>query len=113
VPEELVEAARIDNASEWKIVTRIMLPIARPTLVTLFMLTFISTWNDYFWPFVLTTNNTVRTLAVGIGAMGQTDNIVRYNLQMAGNVLLILPVILVFLSAQKQIIRAFTYMGDR
>ncbi len=52
VPEELIEAARLDRASELKIICRIMLPIARPTVTTLALLTFISSWNDYFWPLV-------------------------------------------------------------
>lgn len=55
---------RLDNASEFRIITRIMIPIARSTVVTLAMLTFVSTWNDYFWPMVLTTSDVVRTLPV-------------------------------------------------
>lgn len=50
VPEDLIEAARLDNAGEWKI----MLPIARPTIATLALITFVNSWNDYFWPFVVT-----------------------------------------------------------
>ncbi len=113
VPEELLEAARLDNASEWSIMYRIMLPIARPTVVTLALITFINTWNDYFWPLVLTTNNNVRTLPVGIAALRMSEGGISYHILMAGNVLLVVPVLVAFFFAQKQIIKAFTYMGEK
>lgn len=113
VPEELLEAARLDNASEWKIIRRIMLPIAKPTVVTLALLTFISSWNDYFWPMVMTTNNAVRTLPVGIAALRMSESGISYHILMAGNVLLVIPVLIAFFFAQRQIIKAFTYMGEK
>jgi sn-glycerol 3-phosphate transport system permease protein len=111
VPRELIEAAKLDNAGELKIVFKLMLPIAWPTVVTLGLITFISHWNDYFWPFVLTTNNAVRTLPVGITSLRITEGGIKYHILMAGNVLLALPVLIAFFFAQKQIIKAFTYMG--
>jgi sn-glycerol 3-phosphate transport system permease protein len=113
VPKELIEAAKLDNASEWKIIFKLMLPIAKPTIVTLGLITFILNWNDYFWPFVLTTNNAVRTLPVGITSLNIVDGGVKYHILMAGNVLLVVPALVVFLFAQKQIIKAFTYMGGK
>ncbi len=111
VSEELLEAARLDKAGELKIITRIMLPLARPTVVTLAMLTFISVWNDYFWPLVMTTKANVRTLPVGIASLRMTESGVNYQIMMAGNVILVIPVLIVFFFAQKQIIKAFTYTG--
>ncbi|OON93505.1 MAG: sugar ABC transporter permease [Epulopiscium sp. Nele67-Bin001] len=114
IPEELVEAARLDKASELKIMLKIMLPIARPTVTTLALLTFISSWNDYFWPLVLTTNDTVRTLPLGISMLKAVDGAVMpYHIIMAGNVLLVIPIIIAFICAQKQIIQAFTYVGEK
>jgi sn-glycerol 3-phosphate transport system permease protein len=113
VPDELLEAARLDKAGELKILFGLMLPIARPTLITLGLITFITSWNDYFWPFVLTTNNSARTLAVGITSLQQTEGTLNYHTLMAGNVLLIAPVLIIFFFAQKQIIKAFTYMGEK
>jgi sn-glycerol 3-phosphate transport system permease protein len=113
VPRELIEAARLDSASEWKIISKLMLPIAKPTIVTLALITFILNWNDYFWPFVLTTNNTVRTLPVGITSLNIVDGGVKYHILMAGNVLLVAPALAAFFFAQKQIIKAFTYMGGK
>lgn len=111
VPEELIEAARLDKANELKIITRIMLPIAKPTVVTLAMLTFIGTWNDYFWPMVLTTTDAVRTLPVGVSSLRAIDGGVAHNIVMSGNIILILPIMIVYMLAQKQIIKGFTYMG--
>ena len=113
VPEELLEAARLDKANEFKILTKIMLPIAKPTVVTMLLLTFINSWNDYFWPLVLTTNNDIRPLTVGISSLRQVEGGISYQILMAGNVLLIVPIIIIFLFAQKHIIKAFTYMGEK
>ena len=113
VPEELLEAARLDKANEWKILTKIMLPIAKPTVITMLLLTFINSWNDYFWPLVLTTNNDVRPLTVGISSLRQVEGGISYQILMGGNVLLVVPIIVVFLIAQKHIIKAFTYMGEK
>lgn len=113
VPEELIEAARLDKSSELKIIFKIMLPIARPTVVTLGLLTFIGTWNDYFWPLVMTTNDTVRTLPVGIVSLRMVESGISYHTVMAGNVILIIPILIVYFLAQGQIIKAFTYMGEK
>jgi sn-glycerol 3-phosphate transport system permease protein len=113
VPEELIEAARLDKSGELKIIFKIMLPIARPTVVTLGLLTFISTWNDYFWPLVMTTNDSVRTLPVGIVSLRMVESGISYHTVMAGNVILIVPILVVYFLAQKHIIKAFTYMGEK
>lgn len=113
IPKELLEAARLDGASEFRMICKIILPMARPVLVTLALLTFIGTWNDYFWPLVLTTDDAVRTLPVGIASLRNIENGVNYNIMMAGNVMLVIPIMIVFLFAQKQIIKAFTYIGDK
>jgi sn-glycerol 3-phosphate transport system permease protein len=113
VPQELIEAARLDKSSELKIILKIMLPIARPTVVPLALLTFIGTWNDYFWPLVMTTNDTVRTLPVGIVSLRLVESGINYHTVMAGNVILIIPILIVYVIAQQHIIKAFTYMGEK
>lgn len=113
VPQELLEAARLDNSGEFKIMYKIMLPMARPTLITLGLLTFISTWNDYFWPLVLTTKDVMRTLPVGVAGIAQVDGGISYNILMAGSMILIIPVLIIYFFAQKHIIKAFTYIGDK
>ena len=96
-----------------KIIWKIFLPLSRPVLVTLALLTFIGKWNDYFWPLVLTTNDTVRTLPMGIVTMTNAESGTPYHLLMAGNVLISIPIIVIYLFAHKHIIKAFTYMGDK
>lgn len=113
ISQELIEAARLDNAGEFKIMYKIMIPMAKPTLITLGLLTFIGTWNDYFWPLVLTTKNAMRTLPVGVAGIANVDGGISYNILMAGNMLLIVPALLVLFLAQKHIIKAFTYTGEK
>ena len=113
MPRELVEAARLDGASEFKIVVRLFLPMAKATLVTCALRTFISTWNDYFWPLVLTTNDAVRTLPVGVASMRASESGINFHVLMAANVLLSLPILVIYLFANKHIIKAFSYIGDK
>ena len=113
VPEETLEAAKLDKASEFKIITKIMLPAAKPTIYMLALFSFISTWNDYFWPLIITTNDNVRTLPIGISSLRMVEGGITYHIVMAGNLLLIIPIVIVFFIAQKQIIRAFTYTGEK
>lgn len=111
VPEELLEAARLDQASEWKIIYRIMLPMAKPVLVTFALFSFISHWNDYFWPLVMTTSDEARTLPLGIAKIRDVEGGIAWNILMAGNMILVLPILIVFFFAQRQIIKAFVYTG--
>ena len=115
VPEEILEAARMDKATEFSIITRIMIPIAMPTISALGLITFIGTWNDYFWPLVLTTSDAVRTLPVGVATLKMMNGgiSIPYNVVMAGNLILIVPVLLIYALAQQRITKAFTYMGEK
>lgn len=111
VPEELLEAARLDNASEWDIIRKIMIPMAKPTLATFTLLNFISHWNDYFWPLIMTNTVETRTLPIGVASIIGTQGSVSWNILMAGNMMLVAPIIVVFLVARKHIIQAFVYFG--
>lgn len=111
VPEELLEAARLDGASEWKIIFKIMVPMAKPTLVTFGLFSFITHWNDYFWPLVMTTSDVARTLPLGITMLREVEGGAAWNIIMAGNMMLVLPILIVFFFAQRQIIQAFVYTG--
>lgn len=111
VPEELLEAARLDDATEWQIIRKIMLPLAKPVLITLALFSFIAHWNDYFWPLVMTTTDHARTLPLGIAMLRQVEGGAAWNTVMAGNLLLVLPILVIFFFAQRHIIRAFVYTG--
>ncbi len=111
IPKELIEAARLDKAGEFKIMFKVMLPMCRSTVATLSLLTFIGSWNDYFWAKVLTTSDAVRTLPVGITALRDVDGGVANHIVMAGNLIMLLPILIAFIVAQKQILKAFAYTG--
>ncbi|HEY4102564.1 MAG TPA: carbohydrate ABC transporter permease, partial [Polyangiaceae bacterium] len=95
VPDSQIEAARIDGASELYIVYRLLAPLLRPTLVSLFLFSFVSHWNDYFWPLVLTTDDHARTLPLAIALLREQGTGVRWHIVMAGNVILSLPALAV------------------
>ena len=111
VPDAQIEAARMDGASELYIVYRLLAPLLRPTLISLFLFSFVSHWNDYFWPLVLTTDERVRTLPLAIALLREQGTGVRWHLVMAGNVLLSLPALAVFAAAQRHLLRAVTVRG--
>ncbi|MBU9711293.1 carbohydrate ABC transporter permease [Evansella tamaricis] len=111
VPNELIEAARLDQASEWKIMWKIMVPYAKPTIITFALFSFITHWNDYFWPLVMTNSELSRTLPVGIARLRDIDSGASWNLVMAGNMLLVVPILVIFFLAQRHIIKAFVYTG--
>ncbi|GIP18877.1 sugar ABC transporter permease [Paenibacillus montaniterrae] len=111
VPEELIEAARLDNASEFKILWKIMIPMSKPALATIALFSFVSHWNDYFWPLVMTDSAAVRPLTVGISMLRETEGISNWHVIMAGNVILVIPILIVYLFCSKQIVKAFVYSG--
>lgn len=111
VPGEVIEAARLDNASDIKIMFKIMMPMAKSALITLGLLSFISNWNNYFWPLIMTSQEAHRTLPIGIALLKDADNLQRWNLIMAGNLLLVLPMLGLYIAASKKIRNAFVYSG--
>ncbi len=106
VPDELIEAARMDGASELTIVYRLLGPMLAPTLVSLFLLSFVFHWNDYFWPLVMTTDEHVRTMPLAVALLREQGTGVRWHIVMAGNVILSAPALAVFALAQKHLLRA-------
>lgn len=106
LPDSVLEAARIDGASELRIVYGILPPLLVPTLVSLFLFSFVSHWNDYFWPLVMTTDDRVRTLPLGVALLREQGTGVRWHIVMAGNTILSAPVLAVFALVQKHLLRA-------
>jgi sn-glycerol 3-phosphate transport system permease protein len=110
-PEEIIEAARLDNASEFRIMWNILTPMALPALATIVLFSFVSHWNDYFWPLVMTDSTAVRPLPVGISMLKESDGVSSWNLLMAANVVLVIPILIVYAFCSKYIVRAFVYSG--
>ncbi len=103
LPDDLIDAARIDGASEWRIYWSIVLPLARPVLVTLAIFAFMSAWNDFMWPLIVLTDSTKYTLPVAVANL-VGEHVQDTELMMASSVLTILPVLLLFLVLQKHYI---------
>lgn len=111
VPSEVIEAAKLDDASDIKIMFKIMMPMVRSALITIGLLSFISNWNAYFWPLIMTNKDAFRTLPIGISLLKDADSLQRWNVIMAGNLLLVLPMLLLYIFASKKIRNAFVYSG--
>lgn len=106
---DVLEAARVDGAGRFTILYRILLPMAKPTVVTLGVLTFISSWNSYFWPLIMTNTNNMRVLSVGIAMLRDSiagDEAMYFHIIMAASVMAIIPIVLVFTVMQKHIVSA-------
>lgn len=100
IPDELLEAARIDGASEFRIFASIVLPALKPIIVTLAVFTLLGTWNDFMWPLIVLADQKLYTLPVALAALSR-EHVQDDELMMAGSVITILPVLLVFLSLQR------------
>ncbi|WP_052126039.1 carbohydrate ABC transporter permease [Ureibacillus massiliensis] len=111
IPDELLDAARLDNSSEWKIIWKIVVPMAKPALATIMLFSFVSHWNDYFWPLIMTNTEEVRPLTIGISMLREVEGIANWHIIMAGNVILVVPILLVYIFSAKYILRAFVYSG--
>ncbi|MEU4403094.1 carbohydrate ABC transporter permease [Streptosporangium sp. NPDC023963] len=110
LPGELEEAAELDGCNRWQIFTTIALPLARPALVTLFLLSFLTNWNDFLWPIFVLLSPESLTLPAGLGNF-QSANSIRYDLLMAGAVIASLPVIVLYLVAQRWVIEGISRSG--
>lgn len=105
VPDALIEAARLDGASELHIVYRLLPPLLAPSLLAFFLVSFVHHWNDYFWPLVMTVDDSVRTLPLGVALLREQGSGVRWHIVMAGNALLSFPALALFALTQKHLIR--------
>jgi multiple sugar transport system permease protein len=104
VPDELLEAARIDGASEFRIFRSVIVPVIRPIIVTLAVFTSLGAWNDFMWPLIVLGDNDLYTLPVALASLSR-EHVQDNELMMAGSVLTILPVLLVFLALQRYYIQ--------
>jgi sn-glycerol 3-phosphate transport system permease protein len=111
VPEELLESARLDEANELQVITKIMLPMAKATIVNIMMLSMMGTWNSYFWPLVMTYHDEIRPITIAIQSMKDMEGGMQWPIIMAGNCILVLPILVLFLAASKKIIAAMAYRG--
>ena len=107
IPTEMVEACRIDGASEWRTFTDVMFPMIKPGVGACAIFTFINSWNDYFMQLIMLTSSKTLTISLGIATM-QGESSTDYGLLMAGAALASLPIIIVFLIFQKYFTKGIT-----
>jgi len=105
VPNSIIEAARLDGASELFIVYRLLPPVLAPSLTAFFLVSFVHHWNDYFWPLVMTVDESVRTLPLAVALLREQGSGVRWHIIMAGSTVLSLPALALFAATQKHLIR--------
>lgn len=110
VPSDLIEAARLDGASEWGIFLRIVIPLVQPALAAVGIFTFLAAWNDYLWPLVAINDTEKSTLPLAL-TFFSTARLNRVDLVMAAASMAVVPVLIVFLIFQRQIVKALVLAG--
>jgi len=110
IPTEMIEAARLDGASEMRIFFSIVVPLALPIFAVQAVLTFIASWNSFLWPLIIANDQKLYTLSVGLSLLNQ-QLAVNPSLQMAAAALMVVPMFIVFLIFQRHIVQGFTLSG--
>jgi multiple sugar transport system permease protein len=110
IPDELIDAARIDGASELRIYGQIMLPLVRPALAALAIFRFMWSWNDFLWPVIVINSTVNKTLPIGL-AFFEEEHRTNYNTLMAASTFILVPVMIVFFAMQKQFVSGITMTG--
>lgn len=111
LPDELIQAARVDGAGELRIFFSVILPLCGPALATLGILTFLSSWNNFLWPLVVAQTEDKYTLPVALALYSVGQNATQYGLLLAGAVVVVIPVITVFLVLQRYIMQGISMTG--
>jgi sn-glycerol 3-phosphate transport system permease protein len=108
LPREVLDAAKVDGAGHLRILTGIVIPMAKPVLVTFGLISIVSKWNDYLWPLVITNTENMRTLTVGISYLFDAEGNNEWGVIMAATFFVVFPLLIVFLFAQRFIIEGLT-----
>ncbi|MDH6138108.1 MULTISPECIES: carbohydrate ABC transporter permease [Kitasatospora] len=106
-PAELRDAARIDGAGHWRFLWRILVPLNKPTLAAVAIYVFLSAWNQYFWPLIITRSAQMQTLQIGLASLHDAD-VANPGLILAGVLLSVLPTLLLVVFGQRYIVRGLT-----
>jgi len=110
IPDSFIEAARLDGSSDFRIYWSVILPLCKPILITLAIFTFMGTWNDFLWPLIVMTDDSMYTLPVALANL-TGEHVQDTELMMAGAVITILPVMIVFIALQKYYISGIMAAG--
>lgn len=112
IPQDLIDAARIDGAGTWRILVQLVVPLSRPIIATLVVITVVTHWNNFLWPLVITSGNAWRVVTVSTASLQSQYN-GNWTLVMAATTLAIAPLLVLFLVFQKQIVRSIAVTGFR
>lgn len=108
LPAEIIEAARMDGARWWQLLLRVVLPMSRPTMVAVGVITVVNEWNEYLWPFLMSDDESVAPLPIGLTFLQQAEGVTNWGPVMAVTLLAMLPILLVFIALQRQMIKGLT-----
>ncbi|BCJ32630.1 glycerol-3-phosphate ABC transporter permease [Actinocatenispora thailandica] len=108
LPREVFEAARVDGASHLRILLRMVVPMSRPMMITVSLISVIEVWNDFIWPLIITTTTEMRTLPIGLLYLKSQEGYNDWGAIMAGTVMVAAPMLVVFLLAQRYIVAGFS-----
>lgn len=108
LPDELIDAARVDGAGHLRRLFSVVLPLSRPMVVTVTIVSLVGKWNDFIWPLIVTNTDSMRTLPVGLLLLRNSEGYVNWGAVMAATVFVMLPVLVVFFIAQRQIVAGLT-----
>lgn len=111
LPDELIDAARVDGAGELRIFARIVMPLCGPAIATLGILTFLGSWNNFLWPLVVAQTEDKYTLPVALALYSVAQNATEYGLLISGAVVIVVPILLVFLALQRHFVHGIATTG--
>ena len=111
IPDELIDAARVDGAGELRIFWQVVMPLCKPALATLAILTFLASWNNFLWPLVVASTEDMYTLPVALALYSVGQNQTQYGLLLAGAVVVLLPILVVFLLLQRHFVQGLATTG--
>ena len=108
LPSEVIEAARMDGARWWQLLLHVVLPMSGPTMVAFGLITVVNEWNDYLWPFLMSDDASVAPIPVGLTFLQQAEGVTNWGPVMAVTLLAMLPILVIFLVLQRQMIKGLT-----
>lgn len=108
LPAEVIEAARMDGARWWQLLLQVVLPMSGPTMVAFGIITIVNEWNEYLWPFLMSDDESVAPLPVGLTFLQQAEGVTNWGPVMAVTLLAMLPILLIFVVLQRQMIKGLT-----
>ncbi len=108
LPQEVTDAAKVDGAGHLRTLFRVVLPMSRPMVITVALVVMVGKWNDFIWPLIITSSSDMRTLPIGLLFLKNTETFANWGAILAGAVMVIVPVLVVFFFAQRYIIAGLT-----